>query len=115
MNIDVVIPTYSNIDAKQFSLYYTIRSLLAQGLQPKKIIVAENGNFKKTKERLEKEFGSLIFVIDATEKPRNISFARNLGSKMGNSEIIIFMDDDVVIGKNEFFEKIIHRMKYLDF
>jgi GT2 family glycosyltransferase len=47
--------------------------------------------------------------------PKNISYARNLGAKQGNAELILFIDDDVVVGRNHFFELIIARMRNLDF
>lgn len=115
MEIDVVIPTCNNFDSKNFSLYYTIRSILSQSIQPAKIIVVENIAYEKTKLCLEKEFGSLISVVDGTEKPKNISHARNIGASEGNAGLIVFIDDDVVVGKNHFFELLIARMKAIDF
>lgn len=115
MQIDVVIPTCSTIETKHFSLYYTIRSILSQSLQPKSISVVENETFESTKEKIEKEFGHLVSVIDGTAKPRNISYARNLGAKSGNGELIVFIDDDVVIGRNYFFETVHSIMERADF
>jgi glycosyltransferase involved in cell wall biosynthesis len=115
MEIDVVIPTYNNNKLKKFSLYFTIRSILAQSVQPRNIIIVENCNLSETKKIIHNEFGKLVNIIDGTLIPENISFARNLGVKHGYSELIIFIDDDVVIGRNDTFEKIIKKMKFLDF
>ena len=115
MEIDVVIPTCNNYETKNFSIRYTIRSILSQSLQPQKIIVVENLSYENTKLSIEKEFGSLVHVIDGTQQQKNISYARNLGASKGNSELIIFIDDDVVVGKNHFFELIASRMKRMDF
>lgn len=115
MKFDIVIATSNNISSKQFSLYFTIRSILSQTIQPQKIIVSENKEYLLTKEKLIAEFGSLVTVIDSTEKPNNISFARNNGAKMGDGEFILFMDDDVVIGKNETLFDVSQKMKHLDF
>jgi GT2 family glycosyltransferase len=115
MQIDVVIPTCNTIKTKSFSLYYTIRSILSQSLQPKSILIVENETFELTKEKIEKEFGRLVSVIDGTSVPRNISYARNLGVKSGNGELILFMDDDVVVGRNHFFQTVYSLMEKLDF
>lgn len=115
MSIDVVIPTCNNFESKNFSLYYTIRSVLAQSLQPKRIIVVENLEFEQTKRLINQDFGKLVEVIDGTKKNKNISYARNLGVQMGKSDLIIFLDDDVVIQRNHHFETIVSRMNQLDF
>lgn len=115
MQFDVIIPTYNNFEVKNNSLHYTLRSILSQSVQPKKIIIVENFDFEKAKYQIEIEFGKLISVIDGTSVPKNISYARNLGVQHGDAELIIFMDDDVVIGNNNSFEQMIAKMKNLDF
>lgn len=115
MNFDVVIPTANNIASKKFSLYFTIRSILAQSIQPKQIIVVENLDIDATRQILNKEFGDLIIVIDGTHKSENISYARNLGASYCNNEVILFMDDDVIIGKNDIFKIVIENMEHIDF
>ena len=115
MQIDVVISTCNNAETKNYSLHYTIRSILSQSLQPRRIFVVENHSIDSLTRQIEEEFGSLVSVIDGTQKPNNISFARNLGAKAGNSELILFIDDDVVLGRNHFLELVASRMRYLDF
>lgn len=115
MSFDVIIPTCSNISNKHFSLYFTIRSLLNQSLQPQNVIVVENLNYHETRFEIEKEFGKLVSVIDGTAKVNNISYSRNLGARFANSDLLIFMDDDVVLGYHTHFEKIVKNMNGLDF
>lgn len=115
MSIDVVIPACNNYETKNFSLYYTIRSVLSQSLQPKSINVVENQNYESAKESIEKEFGKLVNVIDGTANPKNISYARNIGAKAGNSDLIVFIDDDVVISKNFHLETVAAIMRNYDF
>jgi GT2 family glycosyltransferase len=114
MDIDVVI-TNSSKERKSNSLYYTIRSVLAQSIQPHRIIISENNNCDEISSSVRDNFGDLIIIADATNKKRNISHARNIGALMGSSDIIIFIDNDLVIGKDDIFEKIIAKMKTNDF
>lgn len=115
MSIDVVIPTCNNLESKNISLFYTIKSILSQSVQPRKINIVENVDFEPTKVYLDEEFGGLVNVIDGTTKPNNISYARNTGAKNGNSKLLIFIDDDVVISRNYHFEKMLSIMKQFDF
>lgn len=102
---DVVIPTSKNVEETHFSICYTLRSILAQSVQPQNIYVVENVPNTGVKEQVNHYFGDLVKVIDGLRKPVNIAYARNLGVQRTKSDIIIFMDDDVVIGRNDFFQK----------
>ena len=115
MNIDIIIPTSKNIETSHFSICYTIRSILTQSYQPRNIIVVENIPDTGVSTVLQSQFGSLVQVISGLDKPTNISYARNLGVKKGDSDIILFMDDDVVIGHSDYFTRIIEIMKHNDF
>jgi len=115
MNLDIIIATAGNIESKKFSLYYTIRSIMSQSKQPKSINIVVNDSVDAIKDKVISEFGEFVNVIDGTSKSNNISYARNLGVKVTDSEILLFMDDDVVIGRNDFFEEIIEKMQHIDF
>jgi len=45
-----------------------------------------------------------IDVIIIMDKWRNVSKARNIGAKISNGEILVFMDDDVAFNQ-DFFHK----------
>jgi predicted glycosyltransferase involved in capsule biosynthesis len=64
---------------------------------------------------LQSHFGSFVQVVSGLDKACNIAYARNLGVKKGDSDIILFMDDDVIIGRNDHFSRIVEIMKYNDF
>lgn len=115
MSIDIVIPTCNNYLTKNYSLYYTIRSILSQSTLPDNIFVVENETYDETRSIVEKDFGRLVVVLDGTSKKKNISFARNYGANQGNSDLILFIDDDVIIGRNHFLELTVARMKNIDF
>ncbi|KAB8151420.1 glycosyltransferase [Kordia sp. TARA_039_SRF] len=112
--IDVVITTSQNYN-KNYSLYFTLRSILSQTLLPNKIFVIENDNSTKMKRMLDSDFGNFINFIDASSNVENISYCRNLGASISCSDLILFMDDDVVIGDSDAIEKIVDRMRFLDF
>jgi glycosyltransferase involved in cell wall biosynthesis len=115
MDIDVVIASAGNISSKNSSIYFTIRSILAQELLPKNIIVSANSEFNEIKDFISENFGEYVKTIDSTSNKNNISYARNIGVKYCTSDIIVFIDDDVVIGKNEVFSKIAYKMQFEDF
>ena len=114
-NFDVVIPTGKNIKQSDFSICYTIRSILAQDIQPRKIIIVINALNTGVEEVVNQQFGQLVTLVSGTECIHNISYARNLGAKNCNSETIIFMDDDVVLGYHDHFSRIQYIMEYNDF
>ena len=115
MSVDVIIPTSKNIKDSHFSICYTIRSILAQSYQPCNIIVVENVPNTDVSTILQSQFGRKVQVINGLCKPVNISYARNLGVQKGNSDVLLFMDDDVVIGRNDYFARIVDILKYNDF
>ena len=113
--MDVVICTANNISKKNSSIYFTIRSVLAQSFTPIQIFVSVNSEFEATAGFISENFGKLVTVVDSTAKPKNISYTRNNGAKHGESDIILFMDDDVVIGKNQFIDQIVKKLAVHDF
>jgi GT2 family glycosyltransferase len=115
MSIDFVIPTSKNIETSHSSIYYTIRSILAQNLQPQNIFIVENCFNTGVCDFLQYHFGTLVKVIPNDGQENNISYARNKGASLSDSEILLFMDDDVVIGNNDFLRQIQVKMYYEDF
>ena len=114
-NIDIVISTGKNIEESHYSICYTIRSIIHQSVQPDKIIVVSNVPNTGIEKVLTDQFGNLVCLVDGTNKTSNISFARNLGVQHSNSEIVMFMDDDVVFGYHDHLSRIIEIMKHNDF
>ena len=115
MKIDVVIPTGKNIYESNYSICYTIRSILSQTIQPNCIYIVENIKNLYLSDVLCPMFGNHIKIIDGTEKSPNISYARNLGISHCTSDIIVLMDDDIVLGYNNYFDKIINILSHNDF
>jgi len=114
MDLDVVIATSGNLN-KNYSLYYVVRSILSQTIRPNKVYIVFNDDSISIKGQLKKDFGDLIEILDGSKKKSNISFARNLGADISEADLVLFMDDDMVVGDTDVFERIIQRMEYLDF
>lgn len=104
--IDVVIPTGKKIEESHYSICYTIRSIIAQTIQPASITIVENGLDLGVKEVVKRYYGGGVNVISGTQKRPNISFARNLGARQGKGDKILFLDDDVILGYTDYFSRI---------
>ena len=55
--IDVVIPTGKKIEESHYSICYTIRSIIAQTIQPASITIVENGLDLGVKEVVKRYYG----------------------------------------------------------
>lgn len=113
--IDVVIPTGKNIYKSHYSLIFTLRSVFSQTIQPTSITVVENAPNLGIKEEIMRYYGNSVSVIQGYDKSPNIAYARNKGASQGHEEIIIFLDDDVVLGYTDYFSRIQQIMTFNDF
>lgn len=113
--MDVVITTANNLEGKHSSVYYTIRSILAQDIEGLRVIVSANSNYLEMKQFISEKFGEMVIVVDATKVSNNISYARNVGASQGSNAIIVFMDDDVVLSRDNILRKVSIKMKGNDF
>lgn len=88
MDVSVVIPTY---DRPKF-LKDTIESVLRQSVDPREIIVVDNGTKDDTRAMVEANFaGKVIYV----REPRHgVQTARNTGIARAQGEWIATLDDD---------------------
>lgn len=115
MDIDIIIPTAKRIEESNYSICFAIRSILAQTIQPQNIIVTLNEDNDTTIKIIKDMFGDFIRVIEYDASIHNISYARNLGVKASDAKIIVFMDDDVVLGNNDVLKTISIRLEKEDF
>lgn len=100
MKVSAVIPTYNRIK----DLRACLDSLLAQTLMPYEIFVIDNASNDNTgnlirsrKESFIKEGCSLNYI---TSTKNSLTVARNLGAKQTSGDIVFFLDDDVILGKD---------------
>ncbi len=86
MDITVVIPTYNRYSL----LRHALRSVYAQTLQPKEVIVIDDGSNDNTSE-IVNEFKNIIYVYQPN---KGVSAARNAGIQKASSKWIAFLDSD---------------------
>lgn len=113
--MDIIIPTSKKLEDSHYSLFYTIKSLLNQNCLPNKIIVVQNAPEIGLEALVNKEFGGVVEIIDNDLQFFNISHARNIGAQKSTEDIILFMDDDIILGDNNCLSKVADIMEYEDF
>jgi len=96
---DVIITTYN----REESLKILVENILEQTLLPENIIVVDSSPKKNI---TIKNFDKVKYIISSHG---NQPYQRYLGKKMSESEILIFMDDDMRILQKNAFEKILER------
>jgi glycosyltransferase involved in cell wall biosynthesis len=87
-DVTVVIPTYNR---KELCIR-AIKSVLAQTLVPKQIVVVDDGSKDGTAEALKELYGDLVLVIKQANG--GVSAARNTGVKYAACKYIAFLDSD---------------------
>ena len=98
MDISVVIPTKDRPD----DLAECIDSVLGQELLPKEIIVVDDGLLSAEYIDQARKKVSLLNVgfNYSKENKLGLSVSRNLGAARAASDIVLFLDDDVILCKN---------------
>ncbi|MFH1405340.1 MAG: glycosyltransferase [Patescibacteria group bacterium] len=91
--ISIVIPAKD----EEYHLPNLLKSIRAQTLQPKEIIVADADSVDNTKQIAE-SFGAKVV------KGGLISFGRNAGAKVAQSDVLLFLDADVELRDPNFLE-----------
>lgn len=95
MRISVLISTYDRPD----DVVECVQSLLGGFETPDEIIVVDDGDTARTRERLaEAELFDAVDHIDGPEK--NLPASRNAGIEAASGDIICFVDDDTIVSPN---------------
>lgn len=92
-NISVVIPTYN----RHKTLVETVRSLCSGTVVPKQIVIVDQSDTPISLDCFPKF--SLTEVLVFSEKTKSATHARNVGIKNSKENIILFCDDDILLGK----------------
>ena len=96
MNFSIIIPTFN----EENFLPKLLKSIKKQDLNPSEIIVADNNSTDSTK-KIALKYGCKVI------KGGGPGEARNLGARAANSEILIFIDADVILDSKTFFRDIL--------
>ncbi|WP_025742448.1 glycosyltransferase [Aquimarina pacifica] len=84
--ISVILPVYNG----EAFLQECLRSIIDQTIQPKEIIVIDDGSQDQSKQIIEK-FKEVTYVF---QENAGVAAARNLGIKMAQGNLIAFIDQD---------------------
>ena len=115
MSYSVIIPTIKDFVESHGSIAYTIRSILDQSVPADKIIVVSRENNTSTNEELLHRFENQIQLVTYPSDIMNISYSRNLGASYAESDNLVFMDDDVVLGEYNVVEIANRVLLHFDF
>lgn len=101
MQVSVIIPTYNRVD----DLSACLKSVDRQTSLPKEVIIVDDSDTSEVQHYIEslqdkftKNGVSLKYIRNTAGK--SLTIARNVGIQNANSEIILFLDDDVVLDTN---------------
>ena len=86
-DISVVIPTFNRRNLLKRAIY----SVIKQTIEPREIIVIDNGSTDQTYQMVSSLFPDINYF---TEKKRGVSAARNKGIIESKSKWIAFLDSD---------------------
>ena len=101
MNVSVVIATIN----REKELKLCINSINSQTILPKEIIIVDDGNLNP--ENIKQVIADdIAYKYHRKDKP-SLSASRNMGAELAESELILFLDDDMILEPN-YIEEIIN-------
>jgi glycosyltransferase involved in cell wall biosynthesis len=110
----IIIPTHNCLSAKHFSIAHVIRSVLWQTVNDLEIIVVDDRGTDNTIDRLASLF-PCIRIVRSELEINNLGHLRNLGAQEASRDLLLFVDDDTVLGCNNMLEQISDIMRNNDF
>jgi len=100
MNVSVIIATMN----REKELGQCLDSVVRQTLLPKEIVIVDDGNLNK--EDISKVILEPIEFKYHKKNEPSLSKSRNIGAKLAQSQLLLFLDDDVVLEPN-YIEEIV--------
>jgi len=101
MQVSIVIPTYNRAN----DLKEAMDSILAQTVTPKEVIIVDDSDNDETENLVRQMMDDfknktirLEYIYNEIEK--SLTIARNIGAEHSKGDIVLFLDDDVILGKN---------------
>jgi len=103
-SISVVIPTYN----RREDLDRCLQSIHGQSMVPAQVIVVDNGSvaLHDSIAKWKKQFAdrNIEFIYKKNEGENSANLARNIGITYSTGTIVSFLDDDVVLDTNYYYE-----------
>jgi GT2 family glycosyltransferase len=106
VDVSVIIPTYGSRNTLPRTLDALLRSRYpAEGFE---LIVVHDGQQEAVSSQFDKaqEQGPLPALVHLSQDHKGAAAARNLGAKHARGELLIFIDDDMIVGP-DFIEQIV--------
>ncbi|MCM4154684.1 glycosyltransferase [Gramella sp. AN32] len=105
LNFSLIVCTYQRAE----SLRRLLDSVKIQSRYPNKILIIDGSEDSQTDEMLEKENFNRLKYIRVGQEYRGLTKQRNYGIDKvdNNSEIVCFLDDDIVL-ENNYFEQLLN-------
>jgi len=104
MKISIVIPTFN----RAMFLKKCLESILKQKLLPYEVIVVDNAPHREAEavvDNLRLDFNSSFIKITYIRNKENSgAIARNIGASKATGDLVAFLDDDVILDSNYYFE-----------
>ncbi len=113
--ISVIIPSKNNFLEKNFSIFYTIKSIYYQLNNDIEIIIVNDGGTDSTVEKLSATFPNLIFINEKYSSGGCLAKLRNKGASLASGDVLLFMDDDTIITSPYSFSNITKIAQDYDF
>jgi len=107
--ISIIIPTYNGAQ----KVVNALQSLEEQTFKDFEVIVVIDGSTDDTKNILETRNFNLPFLKVIYQENKGRSGARNRGAKEAQGELLLFLDDDMRLGKNEIIKHLVLYQKNL--
>lgn len=101
MQISIIIPTYNRVN----DLEEVLGSILEQTELPKEVIIVDDSDRDETKNlitQIENAFKRKNITLEyiRNKRGKSLTIARNTGIEYSKSGIVLFLDDDVILGSN---------------
>ena len=97
MDLSIVIVTHNNFTDKYGCIENVITNLLKQKDVLFEVIIVDNNSYKYDVQQLKKLQSKYEGLVVSYSKINNISCGRNIGAKLAKSDLILFVDDDMIL------------------
>lgn len=97
MKFDIVIACKNSYSKKNYSIFFTIKTLLAQKHVNFNLYVVDDNSEDDTFNLLKSDFKKYPNIVFLKSDSTGVAAARNFGARHGSSSIIFFMDDDTLL------------------
>lgn len=92
MDVSIIMPAYNS----EKTIDLCLKSIFNSSYKNFKVIVVDDGSTDSTSEKAKKYRCKIIKL----KKNRGVAYARNIGARNAKSNLLVFIDSDVIVRKN---------------